>query len=339
MKGLEFDSQRLAAIKELTAQATSIAIIAHRNADGDAMGSLLGMYHILSDLNPKAKITPLLPNGCPKQFTWMPHSELILNGDTQLEACNKALMESELIIGVDFNVPSRVDFLETALVTSPAKKILIDHHHNPDKEHFDVVISRSELSSACELVYWVAQAIWGDSTINQDAARSLYTGICTDTGSFSYSCEQPSLYEAAAALVAKDINAADIHNHINNTFSIERMQFFGFAISERLHIYEKEKFAYFSFSLQDQQEHHISAADMEGLVNYTLMMEQIEVGVLIREEATRTKISFRSKKDVDVNNIARTHFGGGGHTKAAGADSPYSFEETIQRVKELFIGD
>ena len=148
----------------------------------------------------------------------MPHCELILNGDTQLEQCNKALMESELIIGVDFNSPSRVDFLEKALVESPAKKILIDHHHNPDMEHFDVVISRPSMSSACELVFWVAKSTWGNDTITQDAARCLYTGICTDTGSFSYSCEEPSLYEAAAQLVAKDINAADIHNHINNTY-------------------------------------------------------------------------------------------------------------------------
>lgn len=327
---MTLDPTKLTLFLEKTTKSNRIAIISHMNADGDAMGSSLGLWHLLGQ-----KPTLILPNGCPHQFEWMPGSANILSGDTQRERCEKALADSDLIIGVDFNTLNRVDFFSTALGQSKAYKFLIDHHHSPQIEAFDTVISVPELSSASELVYWIANGSYGDAAINQDAARCLYTGICTDTGSFSYSCEQPSLYQAAAALVSKDIDAAGIHNNIFNTYSVERMQFWGFALSERLKIFDH--FAYFSISLEDQRRFGIGPADMEGLVNYTLMMEQVEVGALLREEEHRVKVSLRSKHDIDVNIIAREHFNGGGHTKASGGHTTITLEQTRQMLEDIFL--
>ena len=78
---------------------------------------------------------------------------------------------------------------------------------------------------------------------------------------------------------------------------------------------------------------------MEGLVNYTLKMADIEAGALLREEEGRVEVSLRSKYTTDVNAIARAIFPqGGGHTKAAGATSLVSLEETIQLVEKAFLG-
>lgn len=327
----EIDVDKLNRIKRIIAESHRIVIVSHMNADGDALGSMLGMYHLLG-----GKADMVLTNGCPENFRWMPGSADIRSGDIEREACERLLMDADLIIGVDFNVASRIDYLASSLEQSQAAKILIDHHHSPDETLFDVVVSKPGLSSASELVYWVARDMWGNAAIGREAAQCLYTGMCTDTGSFSFSNEQPSLYEAAAALVKKDIGAAEIHNNIVNTFSSARIRFYGYVLTERLKIYEEKHFAYFYISLADQKRFGVTSADMEGLVNYTLMMKNIEVGVLMREEEGRVKLSFRSKKDVDVNVIACQYFEGGGHTKAAGATSYLSLQETMEKIETIF---
>jgi phosphoesterase RecJ-like protein len=170
--------------------------------------------------------------------------------------------------------------------------------------------------------------------MDSDVARCLYTGLSTDTGGFAFSCDQPSCFDAAATLVAYNIEPAEIHNRIINTFSLNRMSFYGFALSQRMRVYPTKHVALMAFSLDDQRRFGVGGEDMEGLVNYTLMMKEIEVGALLREEHGRTKVSLRAKYGVDVNRIAM-QLGGGGHTKASGATCTMSFDETLAAVEKL----
>lgn len=330
---IELKDSDIVVFRSLIEGAKSIALVSHTNADGDAMGSLLGSRRVV-EAHSKAKITMMLPSPRPKVFAYLPGYDDILEDSENHDECCKALMAADLIIAVDLNNASRVDNLGQALVESKAHKVLIDHHHSPDTELFHVLFSIPEFSSACELTYWLFTRMYGEVAIDRDTARCLYSGICTDTGFFAYSCESPSVYEAAGRLVARDIDPAGIHDQISNCFSIARMRFYGFALSERLVIMDDVKAAYFHFSLDDQRKFGVEPQDMEGLVNYTLMMKEIEVGVLMREEPTRVKLSFRAKGDFDVSSFANKLFGGGGHTKAAGATSTMGFEETREFVEQ-----
>ena len=331
------DKGLLRSMDEAIEKADWVTIVSHMNADGDAVGSLLGCYHLLVK-HGKKNVTLVLPNGVPETFGYLPGSEKVLNGDVELARCEEALREADVVIAVDFNGAGRIDQLGNALLESKGVKLLIDHHHNPDVELMNLRVSVPELSSTCEAVYWVFKEMWGENCMNRETAQCLYSGICTDTGSFAYSNEDPSLYEAAAGLVSYGIDAADIHNRIDNTFSVARMKFWGFAIGERLVVDVEHKFAYFYFSLEDMQRGGVTGADLEGLVSYTLKMKEIEVGALVREEVGRIKVSLRSKYGVDVNVIAREHFGGGGHTKAAGATCVgWSLEETIDKLRKIFM--
>lgn len=309
-----------------------VVVISHMNADGDAVGSLLSWYHLLGQ-----RPGLILPNGGPAAFSWMPGSDRIVSGDRERERCEQMLAEADLIIGVDFNALSRVDFLASALQASKARKVLLDHHHNPELEAFDLVVSLPHLSSACEVVYWTMCHLWSDDAIQRDTARCLYTGICTDTGSFSYSSEQSSVYEAAAHLVTKNIDAAGIHNQINDIYTENRLRFYGFVLTNRLCVFPESHFAYIYVTLDDQRQFGVTAADMEGLVSYAMILKETHVGALVREEPTRNRISLRSKYDVDVNEIARTHFNGGGHIKASGGQSTTSLQETIDLLEKLFV--
>ncbi|MBR1792415.1 MAG: DHH family phosphoesterase [Bacteroidales bacterium] len=336
MDAICFDNQHLESFRTFIDEARRIVIVAHRNADGDAVGSSLGLWHMLCQQD--KQVTVMLPNGCPNTFSWLPCSSHILNGDLQPEDCKEAMSAADLLIGTDFNQLSRIATLSQPFADAHGKKVLIDHHENPDREAFDIVFSYPKMSSASELCYWISSRLWGSDCLTTAAATCFYTGIRTDTGGLSFSCDQPSLYQAVGDLVGRNIDPARLNHYISDNFTASRLRFYAFALSERLKIFEDYHFAYFFLSQDDLQHYDIVSSELEGLVNYALMISNIEVGVLIREEPERIKLSFRSKFDTNVEKIAREEFGGGGHFHASGADSMnMSFQEVIKKVESIFL--
>ena len=212
--------------------------------------------------------------------------------------------------------------------------MLVDHHHNPDTALFPTTISVPDLSSTCEMLYWLFVQIIGDSSITLDTARCLFHGLNTDTGCFAYANEDPSLYEAAAALLRHPVEPAEVHNITCNNYSYTKMEILGFLLTQRLKIFKDLHFAYIYIDAADLAAHGGTANDLEGLVNYTLMMGPVEVGVMVKETDGKVRLSFRAKHDFDVNRFANKYFGGGGHTKASGATSPYDFQTTLKVLEE-----
>ncbi len=334
---LTFDKETIDAFAQALREARKVVLVAHKNPDGDAVGSLLGSYQWLTQSffagGKCPEITLLLPNPCPEEALYLPGADRIQDADHDKAACERALAEADLIWGVDFNNGPRIEPLDAALLESGARKILCDHHHNPDGNLFPTLFSVPDLSSTCELLYWIFVQTLGEDSITDDVARCLYHGINTDTGNFSYACEDPSLYEAVAALMKHPIHAAEVHNRIFNNYSFRKMRLLAFLLHERLKIFEKERFAYFYIDARDIAELGVTEEELEGIVNYTLMMKEIQVGVMVKETRGQTRLSFRSKNHFDVNTFARRYFGGGGHTQASGATSPFPFQKTLEELE------
>lgn len=320
---------------QMIAAAGQAVIVSHTNPDGDAIGSSLGLCRILQGMGIDAKV--VLPDEYPGYYNFLTEAGEIVVASKDYAHAQALLAGCDLLVAVDFNDPSRVDCLEDALKNCSASKILIDHHLNPDLAFFNLVFSDNTISSASELVYWVATSAWGRDVITRSVAECLYTGICTDTGSFSYSCNSPTVYNATAHLIELGINVSDIHSNIYNSYSKERLLLLGFCINQRLRIFDDMKLAYFYVSKEDQRQFAAKKGDMEGVVNYTLMMQNIEVGALVKEnEEGIVRISFRSKNDFNVNDFARKYFNGGGHRKASGATSTMNLEDTCRYMEECF---
>ena len=334
---ITFNEKEIALFRSLVEGAHRVALVVHTNADGDAVGAMLAVRRIV-EAHTQATVQCVVPSPPPDLFDFLPGFGSLLDDHKEHDRCSTVLREADLIVALDLNNAGRVDRLADALTASQAHKVLIDHHHSPDRELFHLLFSIPEFSSTCELAYWLFTQMYGEGCIDSDTARCLYSGIGTDTGFFAYSCESPSVYEAAGRLVATGIDPADIHNRISNSFSINRMRFYGYAIGTCLEIMPESKAAYFHISLADQRRFGVKPSDMEGLVNYTLMMKEIEVGALIREESDRVKISFRAKGDHDVSRLAHDLFGGGGHTKAAGATSTLGLQPTIEIIDNALRG-
>ena len=328
------------ALRECLAGVRRIVMTAHTNADGDAVGSLTGMYALLKKVMVGCRITPMLPDGCPEDLAWLPNTDLILSGKTDLDRCKEAIAEADLIICMDLNGLDRTGVLADAMREAKAKQILFDRLIGPDREMFDLVVSDPEISSTGELIYWAFRATFGCEVFDVDAATSLFTGLCTDTGTFSYSNRQQSIYLAAAELSQMGIDPMEINRQIKNVFTEARLKFFGYAMNELLTIYPEQNAALMVICKEDMQRYGVESADLTGLVNEVMKLRDTDCAILIREEENKVRLSLRSKRHTDVNQLANELFGGGGHTRAAGATSFLSLSETVKKVKQrlgLFV--
>ena len=194
---------QISELKQLLATPKKIAIIPHRNVDGDAMGSTLGLYHILKQLN--HTITVVVPNKIPDYLQWIPGTKeatLVYEGSNVNEAI-KTLKEAELIFTLDFNAFHRAgEQMESILKTLEATFVMIDHHEKPDG-YAKYMFSNIEYSSTCQMVYDFAQQLEIGQYINLEAATCLYTGIATDSGGFRFPRTTGNLHRIVADLIDK----------------------------------------------------------------------------------------------------------------------------------------
>ncbi|MEZ4916537.1 MAG: DHH family phosphoesterase, partial [Chitinophagales bacterium] len=291
-----------------------------------------GLYHFLKLKGIKS--TVVVPNAFPNFLKWLPDSDKIVifeedeNGKTLIQ-------NADILFCLDYNEPHRTAKMEEAINKSTAYKILIDHHiGKPTWQSINLSVVGA--SSTCELVFDFIQNYDKSNFLNKDIAYCLYTGILTDTGNFQFSSTTPKVHNQAAQLMQAGVQPDIVHNHINNSFNLSRLQFFGYAISEKMKIVADKKLAYIILSQEDIYRFNIQTGGTEGLVNEPMKINDIEVSVLIKEDTDKVKLSFRSKGDIDVSTFARTYFSGGGHKNAAGGVSFLNLEETEDKfLKDL----
>lgn len=329
MKNIDFNK-----ISELLSTPSRIVVTSHHNPDGDAVGSAMAMYHILILMGHDVDV--ILPNRFPDFLAWIDGSDdvLIFDGDDNEKAC-EALDEAAIVFCLDYNAPNRVGNMEESLRKAGGVKIMIDHHPNPETEAFDHLLSVTAASSTAELVHRFLEELGKTELINQAAAESLYTGIVTDTGSFSYSCNSGKTYQIVAGLIEKGVDAEKLHRLIYDNFSESRIRLLGFAISDKMVVLPEFHTAYISLSRKVLDKFNYQTGDTEGIVNYPLSIKGINMAILLTEREDRIRLSFRSKGDFGVNEIARKYFEGGGHQNAAGGDSFSSMEKTEQKIREI----
>ena len=331
----ELNSADISRFRQMVSQATNVVVLSHTSPDGDAIGSSVGVSRMLNKMGITSKV--ILPDEFPACYRFLLQNDEVMIASASYGQAKAFIDTCDLIIAVDFNDLSRLDILKDVVKESKVPKILIDHHLNPTIDVFDLVFSDNTMSSSAELVYWILMLAYGKTVVTKSVAECLYTGICTDTGSFSYSCNSPTVYNATAHLVEAGVNVSDIHSNIYNSYSKERLLLLGFCINQRLRIFDDMKLAYFYISKEDQKRFAAQKGDLEGVVNYTLMMEDIQVGALVKEnDEGVVRISFRSKSDFNVNDFARKYFDGGGHRKASGATSTMNLEDTCTYMEECF---
>lgn len=321
-------------IKSLLNGSGNIIITSHYNPDGDAVGSAMAMYHTLKCINPNVVV--VLPNRFPDFLRWLPGADDVVIFDQNTRQFMSGIFnKASLIFCLDYNTPSRVENMEETLRNASATKILIDHHPHPDTEAFQFLLSKTSASSTAELVFEFLEETELTHCITKSAAESLYTGIITDTGSFSFACNNAKTYRITADLVDKGVKPDRLHRLIYDNFSESRLRLLGHAFAEKLLIFHKYRTAIISLTKDDLTRFNYKAGDTEGIVNYPLSIKEINVSILMTEREGLIRLSFRSKGQFAVNQIAQQYFEGGGHRNAAGGNSYLSIEASIEKIKEI----
>ena len=307
-----------------------ILLTSHISPDGDAIGSTLGFYHMLTKLG--KNVTVMVPNRYPAFFKWMPGIEKVVIMEENKAESVKIFKESDLIFCIDYNSLDRVNGMKPLIETSKSKIIVIDHHLNPNIKA-DVCISHPEISSSSELVFRFL-CRWGYyPEITLEAAQCIYTGMMTDTGGFTYNSNDPEIYTIIKLLLEKGVDKDDIYRKVFNTYSENRLRLLGYCLN-KMEILNDCNTAIITLTLDEQKQFNYAIGDTEGFVNMPLQIENINKSVFLREDKDKIKLSFRSQGDVPVNVLAEK-FAGGGHKNAAGGESYTSLENTIVKLKEI----
>ncbi|MEZ4856457.1 MAG: bifunctional oligoribonuclease/PAP phosphatase NrnA [Gelidibacter sp.] len=321
--------QDISKIKALLCSPKKIVIVPHKNPDGDAIGSTLGLYHYLKLRNHKA--TVIVPNDYPGFLKWMPNEDIIIKYESDKTTADELIKQAELIFTLDFNALHRAGDMEPVLQTANAIKIMIDHHQQPD-DYATYLYSDTTMSSTCEMVYHFIEMLNDAQHIDSNIATCLYAGMLTDTGSFRFPSTTSVTHHVAADLIKKGANHSAIYNEIYDTNSYDRLQLLGKALSN-LKVIPELRTAYITLTQEELNQFNFKKGDTEGFVNYGLSIKNIIFAAIFIEHKQEgiIKISLRSKGNFSVNEFSRAHFEGGGHTNAAGGKSDLNLNDTVEK--------
>ena len=316
--------------KALLKNAQHIVIVTHFNPDGDAMGSSLALYNYL--VKTGKSVTVITPNDYPEFLHWLPGNKKVVEYSNYPKKAATLVTKSDLIFTLDFNNYSRLEGLGELLKNSTARKILIDHHQQPDT-YATLMYHDVKAGSTCELVYEFIVGLGGKKLIDKNIASCLYTGIMTDTGSFRFDSVTSATHVILAHLLETGVVPNDIHSAIYDTYSENRVRLLGYCLSEKMVVIPEMQTAYISLTEKELNRFQHKKGDTEGIVNYPFTIRGIKLCVFFSEGDGKIKISFRSKGSFDVNQLARKHFNGGGHINAAGGRGSSSDMDTT--IKEF----
>lgn len=310
-------SNQTAMINDLLKRSGRIVIVSHMHPDGDALGSSTAMLHYLKGRGMEAEV--VLPGPIQETLGFISCSQ-VTDASAHPEKAESLISSCDLIICLDFNSMGRAGILEPLLRASDVPKILIDHHLSPAEDEFSVCVSRTDVSSASELLYQVLMQmpdVQGDvHRLPKACAVSLMTGMTTDTNNFANSVF-PSTLEMASSLLSAGVDRDDILSHIYNEYRENRVRAMGYLLGENLRI-TGDGVAYMILDKEAMRRFDLQDGETEGFVNIPLTIGKVKISILLKEDDGYFRVSIRSRKGISANMLARGHFNGGGHEQAAG---------------------
>ncbi|HNG89776.1 MAG TPA: DHH family phosphoesterase, partial [Saprospiraceae bacterium] len=208
----------------------NVALLSHRNPDGDAIGSTLAMRHYLEQFGHTVHV--LFPSEFPEEFEALPGAEDILIWDIHTEECKQVLSRKNLFFLLDFNAYNRIDRMGDFIKDLPGKRVMIDHHLYPD-QIADFTFSEPEASSTCELVYRFIQGMGDGLRINPTVGKCIFTGLITDTGSFRHATNG-AVYRIAADLVERGVDDSAVQDMIFNSQKEKHLRLLGHCLCHRM---------------------------------------------------------------------------------------------------------
>lgn len=327
----------LSLLRQCISDAQHIVICCHKSPDGDALGSSLGLAEHLWQLGKDVFIA--IPDAYPDFLQWLPNTEKIVRYDKHPDTVSAAFAKADLVFCLDFNAPERLDDMEVALQASQGKKIMMDHHLDPNMDTV-LTVSHPEMCSTSEIVFRIIWQLSGLESMTRRCAVSIYCGMMTDTGGFTYNSSRPEIYFIIGQLLTKGFDKDKIYRNVFNNYSTWAIRLRGYIMYQKLNVFEAQHSSYFAITRQDMKTFHFIKGDAEGLVNEPLKIKGMKLSISLREDDRRDNLVWVSLRSVDnfpCNKMAEQFFNGGGHLNASGGRLQCSIEEAVQKVRQAII--
>ena len=325
-------------LQQIVTEAEHIVICAHKSPDGDAIGSSLAWKLYLNQIG-KTDVTLCMPDAYPDFLQWLPGASTVLRYDKHPEKVQQAFDRADLVCCLDFNQYARVEAMQATLEGCQAKRILIDHHLEPQTDNA-ITVSRPDMSSTSEMIFYIISQLGGYDSMTKECAQCIYCGMMTDTGGFTYNSTRPEIYFVIGQLLSKGIDKDSIYNRVFHNYSVNALRFRAHIIASKMKVVNELHAAYFMVTREDMCRFHFVKGDLEGVVNSPLQIKGLKLSISLREDTERPNlvlVSLRSSNGFHCQPMAVRYFNGGGHADASGGKLYCSVPEAEQIVLKALL--
>jgi phosphoesterase RecJ-like protein len=327
---MTLSTSELTLARDMILQSDHLLCVCHRNPDGDAIGSLLGMGMLLEKEFPEKLITMHCVDPVPSTFHFLPGVFRVQRAPAQ-----PVFSDSPLCIFLDCAEPKLTEMHEThhELFDGTIRSIVVDHHYkNPNFGTANFVVP--DAASTCEIVVDMAEQ-WGWS-LTSDIATALLTGVYTDTGGLLHSNTSPNVYRTVAKLLRSGARRQEIVSAVFRSAKLSTLRLWG-RVLEKISLTE-EGGAISAVTEGDFRATGADYSELTGAIDYVNAIPGMRFSLILSERGGKVKGSLRTlRDDVDVSEMA-SKFSGGGHKKAAGFALPGKLQPEI-RWKVVGGGD
>ncbi len=313
-------------IIEAIEQGQRFLVTAHVNPDGDAVGSLVALLHLLKRLQKHCEIVIPFP-GVPDKFSWLDFGgEDEAYAMTDPATCCPASKAIDAFLVVDCGTRERVQ-QELQPCLESCRVLNIDHH--PDNTLFgDLNWVDAGKSSVGEMIALLATDL--DVPLTGALAEGLYLAMATDTGFFTYSNTGPETLRITAQILENGFDLDRLNRRLQRQSNLNKIHLQGLAMS-RARLYSEGQIGVIRVEKELFEQTQTRPEDCEDLINHIRTIQSVLVAVSLREENGEIKFSLRSWGEVDVKSIA-AQFNGGGHINASGGKIQASLEAAEEQL-------
>ena len=323
--GVPVPPERARAARDVAAALTAaqhVVLTTHVNADGDGVGSEIGLWYLLRARG--VSVTIANPTRIPERFGF-----LVPEGADASTHAVREIERADIVASLDIGDISRLGGLATVINERQPPFVCIDHHVGPVKLPPGPCLIAPEATATAELVFDLANVV--EWPLTPEVAQALYVGLLTDTGGFRFSNTTARALRVAAALLEKGVEPESIYAAVYASAPEGRVRLLA-EVLQTLVVEQEFGLAWVSVPADALRRHEATADDLDGIVEFPRSIAGVKMALLFRHIGSgRIKVSFRSMGEVDVAALA-TQFGGGGHHRAAGASLAGTMAEVEDKV-------
>lgn len=313
--------------RELVDANKKFVLTTHVNPDGDGLGSELALNRFLGKIGKQSAIL---------NYSETPANHIFLDYHKEIKKFNpdkdnELLLDADVLFALDMNNSGRLRSLERYFLESEATKVIIDHHLEA-QDFVDYKLIDLDSPATAEIVYRCLND-YDSGLLDKGIAEGLYAGIMTDTGSFRFPRTDGEVHRITANLLDLGVDPFYIYHNLYEENSLGRTRLLGEMLSNVELAYDG-RVSCAVLTLEQLKRNEVVPDDIDNFVNQAGAIAGVVVTLFFLELDDGVKVSFRSKGDIPVNELAKT-YGGGGHKNASGARlTGVKLSETVQTVLE-----